>query len=152
MMINDMEAFEQKIKDYLKLKAMRYADSLSSIDKARFEVYDEISMDWFGEHIITTPSWGEDASEEAVERLVKRKQALQNKCVSANNIELREYYKALSEVNLRLMLTPREQCLECKEWGKGDGIADVYPHCMKGEEECLFYLYRDAERCSHQEK
>lgn len=146
-----IELFEQKIKTYLKEKAMRYADSLSSIDEARFEVYDEISMDWFGEHIITTPSWGEEASEEAIERLVKRKQALQNKCMSANNIELRAYYKELSNVNLRLMLTPREQCLECKEWVKADR-ADVYSHCMKGEEESLFYLYRDAERCPYQEK
>lgn len=145
-----IELIEQKLKTYLKEKAMQYADSLSSIDKARFKVYDEISMDWFGEHIITTPSWGEEASEEAIERLVKRKQALQNKCMSANNIELREYYKALSEVNLRLMLTPREQCLECKEWGKADGAADVYPHCMKGEDECLFYLYRESNECPYQ--
>lgn len=149
--MESIELIEQKLKTYLKEKAMRYADSLSLTDKARFEVYDEINMDLFGEHIITTPSWGEDASEEAIERLVKRKQALQNKYMSANNIELREYYKALSEVNLRLMLTPREQCLECKEWGKTDGTADVYPHCMKGEDECLFYLYRESNECPYQD-
>jgi hypothetical protein len=155
-MIDDMEVFEQKIKDYLKLKAMRYVDSLSLTDKAKFEVYDEINMDLFGEHIITTPSWGEDASEESVERLVKKKQALNDryekiKHLGVNSAEIREYFKELSTLNLKLLLTPREQCLKCVGWGKSDE-AEAYPHCMKGEDECLLYLHRETDNCPYQLK
>ena len=147
-----IELFEQKLKTYLKEKAMRYADSLSSIDKARFEVYDETSMDWFGEHITTPPTWGEGASVEAIERLVATRKDLSNKIDNTKDIEKKKcLYKEFDTVGVKLLLTPREQCLKCCNWGKQLNDVSDCSHCMKGEDDCLFYLYRESNKCPYME-
>ena len=68
-----VELYEQKIKAYLKEKAMYYAGSCSSINSMIFSVYDEIYRDLFGEHIIELPDYGQGMSKEDFEKLVMGK-------------------------------------------------------------------------------
>lgn len=145
-----IKLIEQKLKTYLKEKAMRYADSLLLTDKVRFKVYDEINMDLFGEHIIIPPTWGEGASDEAVERLVAIRKDLSDKIDDTKDIdEKRCLYKEFDTVGVKLLLTPKKQCLKCCNWGKQSNDVSEYSHCMKGEVECLSYLYRESNECPY---
>jgi hypothetical protein len=145
-----IELIEQKLKTYLKEKAIQYADSLLSMDKVRFEVYDEISVDLFGEHIIIPPTWGEGASDKAIERLVAIRKDLSDKIDDTKDIEKKKcLYKEFDTVGVKLLLTPRKQCLKCCNWGKQSNDVLDCSHCISGEYECLSYLYRKSDKCPY---